>query len=612
MNFLTARSTIRNVVIMFISMITLLFQFCENIPNVDKEPELNPTDWEIREQNRLLGRGINLGNALEAPKEGDWGPVLNESYFSNVKKIGFNSVRIPVRWSAHCSETSPYTVDETFFKRVEWAIDQAIKNDLRVIINIHNFDPLMADPAANKAKLIALWEQIGDRFHRYGPDLYFELCNEPNDKLTPALWNDYAAEALAAVRKSNPYRSVLIGPGMWNGIDGLPELTFPTDSFLILTFHYYKPDVFTHQEAPWVPGSNNWKGTKWRGGQSDTSLVISHFNRIDAWATANNRPVNLGEFGAFDSADVLSRTLYTSFITKQAISRNWSFEYWKYNYDFEIYNDSGDTVRKYLVQALFSPDAVFDSCRILAKLDTGSIDPGSAQFIILDDFEDNLYLQNSLVNQYMVKHGTVPDSSYCWWSAWYNDSSAICDEKGVRILKWEEVDSTGVPPNLNLLTNIDGKEGKGLHIKGYIRGGTYPYLGISTGCPGEYNRDWFDFSELTSITFWARGYGEMRVDFVTDTVLNGYSDKDNWGTFGCDFSLGTEWKQFVIPVKDLKPKSYSKTEIDQLKWTDAMKKVCYIQFSINQSYGMVVNDSIEMYLDDIRLYGMSEESFGLK
>jgi hypothetical protein len=72
-----------------------------------------------------------------------------------------------------------------------------------------------------------------------------------------------------------------------------------------------------------------------------------------------------------------------------------------------------------------------------------------------------------------------------------------------------------------------------------------------------------------------------------------------------------EWKLFVIPVKNLKPKRYSKTEKDKIKWTDAMKKVCSIDFSINQSYGMEVNDSIEVYLDDIRLYGMSDESFGL-
>jgi aryl-phospho-beta-D-glucosidase BglC (GH1 family) len=44
---------------------------------------------------RALGRGVNLGDALEAPKEGDWGVVAQEEYFDLIKEAGFGSVRIP-------------------------------------------------------------------------------------------------------------------------------------------------------------------------------------------------------------------------------------------------------------------------------------------------------------------------------------------------------------------------------------------------------------------------------------------------------------------------------------------------------------------------------------
>ena len=75
--------------------------------------------------NRVLGRGINLGNALEAPIEGAWGVTLRPEYFQIIKDAGFNAVRIPIRWSAH-AETSPlYAIDAAFFDRVDWAIDQA-------------------------------------------------------------------------------------------------------------------------------------------------------------------------------------------------------------------------------------------------------------------------------------------------------------------------------------------------------------------------------------------------------------------------------------------------------------------------------------------------------
>src|SRR5512142_2465840 len=75
--------------------------------------------------NQLLGRGVNLGNALEAPTEGDWGVVLQDEYFDLVKQAGFASIRLPVRWSAHAQTEKPYTIDPVFMKRVDWAVANA-------------------------------------------------------------------------------------------------------------------------------------------------------------------------------------------------------------------------------------------------------------------------------------------------------------------------------------------------------------------------------------------------------------------------------------------------------------------------------------------------------
>jgi len=39
-------------------------------------------------------RCMNMGNALDAPKEGDWGHVIEERSFKVVKEAGFDTARL--------------------------------------------------------------------------------------------------------------------------------------------------------------------------------------------------------------------------------------------------------------------------------------------------------------------------------------------------------------------------------------------------------------------------------------------------------------------------------------------------------------------------------------
>ncbi|MEZ4608614.1 MAG: cellulase family glycosylhydrolase, partial [Deinococcales bacterium] len=67
-----------------------------------------------------LGRTVNFGNALEAPNEGDWGITLEAEYFRLAKEAGFQSIRLPISWTHHTASSSPYTIDPSFFSRIDW------------------------------------------------------------------------------------------------------------------------------------------------------------------------------------------------------------------------------------------------------------------------------------------------------------------------------------------------------------------------------------------------------------------------------------------------------------------------------------------------------------
>ena len=65
----------------------------------------------------LPHRCINLGNTLEAPVEGEWGFIIAESDMQTIAAAGFDTVRIPIRWSVHAADEAPYTIDAEFFAR---------------------------------------------------------------------------------------------------------------------------------------------------------------------------------------------------------------------------------------------------------------------------------------------------------------------------------------------------------------------------------------------------------------------------------------------------------------------------------------------------------------
>lgn len=306
------------------------------------EPEQEKPDKLTKpdpfEQNALLGRGINLGNALEAPNEGDWGIVLQDEWFGIIADAGFNSVRIPVRWSAHAQETAPYTIDAAFLARVDWAVSKALENNLAVMLNIHHYEEIFAEPAAQKERYKAIWAQLAEHYAEHPTTVMWELLNEPHDNLTAELWNTLAAETVAMIRQIDTVHTLVIGTAEWGGVYGLDKLQLPDDDNLIVTVHYYEPFHFTHQGAEWVDGADAWLGTTWLGTSAEKSAVTEALSKAAAFSAANNVPLHIGEFGAYSKADMASRARWTSFVTRSAEALGLSWAYWEFAAGFGVYD----------------------------------------------------------------------------------------------------------------------------------------------------------------------------------------------------------------------------------------------------------------------------------
>ena len=306
------------------------------------------------EQNRKLGRGVNILGYDPIWRSREQAR-FQASHFRLLKEAGFSSVRINLQPFRRMNPANGYTLGESWFEVLDWAVRQAQAQDLRVILDLHEYNSLGNDPITNKVKFLAFWRQLSAHCQGAPESVFFEVLNEPSHKLTPALWNEYLAEALAIIREKNPTRTVIVGPGFWNSIDHLAELELPAaDRNLIVTIHYYTPMDFTHQGAVWAQRKDKL-GVDWLGTEKELRVLKGDFDKAASWAKQHDRPLFLGEFGAYDKAPMESRVRYTASVARAAEQRGWSWAYWQFDSDFILYdigrNSWIEPIRRALIPA---------------------------------------------------------------------------------------------------------------------------------------------------------------------------------------------------------------------------------------------------------------------
>jgi len=287
--------------------------------------------------NCKLGRGVNILGYDPIWKDRTKARMKDE-HFRLIKEAGFGNVRIPLHPFRDSAINENGKITESWFRTLDWAIEQSLSNNLMPIIDFHEFGVMGQDPLGNKKRFLATWRQIGERYKDSPDEVLLEILNEPNKELTPELWNQFLSEALKIIRNTNPTRAVVIGPAFWNSIDYLDKLELPEDDRnIIVTVHYYKPMNFTHQGASWA-GLQDKVGVEWTASPEEKQAVINDFGKAQSWAKKHERPIFLGEFGAYDKGDMDSRARYTNYIPRQAERMGWSWAYWQFDSDFILYD----------------------------------------------------------------------------------------------------------------------------------------------------------------------------------------------------------------------------------------------------------------------------------
>ena len=249
-----------------------------------------------------MKRCVNMGNKLDTPRGHDWGPALDIGDFSQLRALGFDTIRLPVKFDDYTGRGPDYRLEAPFLDQVREAVDTALAEDLNVILDLHHFTNIHLDPDGATPKLVAIWEQLAIAFQDYPDDLWFEVLNEPQHRLQGEFLIRAQTDTLAAIRQHQPDRIVILGGENWSDRYSLLTNIPAPDENIVYTVHYYDPFNFTHQAAEFMRDDAPPAGYIWGSKEQRNTLKKDYRQFIKARARLN-RPVFLGEFGVVGRPD---------------------------------------------------------------------------------------------------------------------------------------------------------------------------------------------------------------------------------------------------------------------------------------------------------------------
>ena len=353
-------------------------------------PEMKPLanhDTPAFRAAKLFLHGANLGNYLEAPPDQNWGVTVSADEFAAMKREGFDHVRVPVGWHHYAGPAPDFTLTPEIFSRADFVVTNALANGLAVMINIHHFNELDKDPVGSTEEFLKIWQQVAAHYRKFPAQLAFELDNEPHENATTQLMNPIYARAIAAIRETNPQRTIFTEPGGWGGIDELKNLVLPPDDNVIVSVHCYDPFYFTHQGASWTQGQTPVTGIIFPGPPTqplvpdpklDLKPKVKHWIKnyntlpadknpcgplaftdkmkfLHAWSAYYGRPIHLGEFGAYTKADEQSRANFYAAMRRAAEKENIGWCIWDWSAGFRYWDKRTNHAMPKMHEALFGP-----------------------------------------------------------------------------------------------------------------------------------------------------------------------------------------------------------------------------------------------------------------
>jgi len=173
-----------------------------------------------------------------------------EQDFLNVKSLGADVIRVPVRMHSFTLGAPEFIVEPLLFNYLDTVFDWAEKNKIYLILDNHSFDPRASTSPDVDKILSAVWEQMAQRYKNRSEYILYEVLNEPHG-IDSERWGIIQGLVIDKIRSIDKTRIIIAGGVDFNSIGKMNEIPEYADDKIIYTFHYYDPHIFTHQGATW-------------------------------------------------------------------------------------------------------------------------------------------------------------------------------------------------------------------------------------------------------------------------------------------------------------------------------------------------------------------------
>lgn len=193
---------------------------------------------------------------------------------------------------------------------VHKCVDWCCSNHLNMVLDLHDVYgnvygamdkpmPLLTNDALQE-RFVRIWELLTQEFQNVaGIEVMFELLNEVSDAsgaypftdiagehydfshVESLLWNQLYRKCITKIRSIDTDRWILVGSNGQNSVVYLKELDIVDDPYVFYNFHYYDPQVFTHQQAGFSEEMSAFD--KVVGYPDDISDFVGYLNAHPNW-----------------------------------------------------------------------------------------------------------------------------------------------------------------------------------------------------------------------------------------------------------------------------------------------------------------------------------------